>query len=69
MIIPTTPPIGRLWNNWRKRDVIVYDHPTEKDMVVTVGFPYNGGEPVVCNELRANWRRVIEMFPEVAEYD
>jgi hypothetical protein len=60
--------IGQLRNNWRGRFVYVY--PTDNpDEVRTEGWPFAGGPPVVCIEKRADWKRVLDLFPQIAVYD
>jgi hypothetical protein len=65
------PVIGRLKNNWRQRDVTVYDHPTNPNMVVSVGVPFGSSEKdaVVCVEEREAFARVINLYPKTATYD
>jgi hypothetical protein len=42
---------GTFKNNWRRRTVSVYKHPTyPNSVVITVGVPMDGGEPVICEE-------------------
>lgn len=67
--LPTTPVIGRLNNKWRQRRVVVHEHPTDPGMVVSVGYPYGGGNPVVCEEPRSYFEREIKAFPRELIYD
>ena len=62
------PPIGRLRNNWRQRDVTVYatDDP---EVVRTVGVPFGGGDAIITTEPIADWKRVISVFPRTAVFD
>ena len=64
-----TKLIGRLKNNWRKRRVLVYEHPCDTSKVISVGYPFGGGDPIVCVERRSDWLRVLGLFPETATYD
>jgi hypothetical protein len=59
--------IGRLKNKWRARDVEVYatNYP---DTVYTVGKPFDGSEDVCCFEPRSQWYRMINCFPDTAQY-
>lgn len=66
--IPDTSPIGFLDNHWRRRRVTVYEHPTDAGMVITVGVPFDGGPPVVCEERKEGWERTISMWPRTAVY-
>lgn len=61
--------IGLLRNNWRQRQVTVYEIPGDAENVRSVGVPFDGGEPVECVELRSQYARVIELYPEEAVYD
>jgi hypothetical protein len=67
--IPDTPIIGILFNNWRQRRVTVHAHPADDSLVVSVGRPFDGSAPVICEEPKANWTRVLSLHPEVAVYD
>ena len=61
--------IGRLRNNWRRRDVEVFEIEGDPEHVLSVGQPFDDGEVVECVERRTDWQRVIAMFPELAVYD
>lgn len=63
------PVIGLLKNNWRQRHVTIYDHPTNPEMVVSVGVPFNNTEQIVCVEERTAYARVISRYPETVTYD
>ena len=60
--------IGHLRNNWRQRDCWVYKHEDPKK-VYSIGYPFNGGKPVVCEEDIQGWDRTIGIFPGTAIYD
>lgn len=55
MEIETWPLLVTVRNEWRQRLVTVYSHPTEDTKVITVGKPFNGGEPIICLESRDDW--------------
>lgn len=64
--------IGLLRNNWRQRNVTVFEIPDDPDHVRTVGVPFNAttnGRTVDVIEKRSDWTRVIDLYPEVAVYD
>jgi hypothetical protein len=63
------PVIGLLDNKWRQRRVTVYDHPTNPDMVISVGQPYDNSEAIVCVEPREEYTRVINLYPKTAIYE
>ena len=65
---PKTPVIGRLRNDWRQRHVTVYDHPTDPDQVISVGVPFDGSKPIVCEEPRSAYREVIAHYPKLYVY-
>ena len=60
--------IGYLRNNWRRRFVTVYE-TADPDLVRTVGKSYDSDEVVDVVERRADWTRVLNLFPKVAVYD
>ncbi len=61
--------IGILRNNWRQRLVTIYEIGDEPDKVLTVGDPFDGSKSIVCVENRADWKRVINLYPKTAVYD
>ena len=60
-----TPVIGVMQNNWRRRLVKIYDHPDERDQVITVGEPFDGGNPIICCEFRSAWAHTLKMYPRI----
>ena len=60
-------PLFEIKNNWRQRQVKVYKHPFDDNLLVTVGFPFAGGEPVVCEEEREIYRHNLRVASERAE--
>jgi hypothetical protein len=57
--------IGSFRTNWRQRDVDIYDHPTDKDSVVTVGTGFGGGTNCTAIEPRASYHAAIGTFGKV----
>lgn len=51
--------IGTYRNNWRERDVTLYEHPTDAARVISVGVGIHNGKEVVCDESRADYRRQL----------
>jgi hypothetical protein len=70
---PTTPyrpldeAIGRFRNEWRQRDVYIFANPNDADQVVTVGYPFTGAAPIICDEARSLYARYIGRFDGVYE--
>lgn len=52
-------PLGSFRNEWRRREVEIYEHPTDVGRVVTVGCPMDGGSPVVCVENQSDYQRYM----------
>jgi hypothetical protein len=48
-------------NNWRMRNVVAYQHPNNLDKLITVGHPFDGGDPVVCEEDKADYPRQMDL--------
>ncbi len=69
--LPNLKIIGHLLNNWRQRDVWVYEHPSDPAKVVTIGYPLNNpkGETHICVEAKRDYERVINLYPETAHYN
>lgn len=64
------PFIGYLKNNWRQRDVSIYQHPRDPELVVTVGVPRCANPMrVVTVEHKSAYAQAIAKFPDVAIYD
>lgn len=63
------PVVGILINNWRKRRVNVHSHPTDCAKVISIGYPMDGGEPVVCVESVEEYERVLLSYPSAVVYD
>jgi hypothetical protein len=51
--------IGRFKNNWRQRYVSLYPHPTDSLKVVSVGTPFDGSDPIICEEQRSAYGRQL----------
>ncbi len=62
--------IGVLRNEWRQRNVGIYENPkdTTGQTVVSVGHPMGGGEPIVCIEPRTYYLREIAAYPREIVY-
>jgi cephalosporin-C deacetylase-like acetyl esterase len=63
------PEIGKLKNNWRERTVSVRQHPTDPQKVVSIGVPFGGGAPIVCEEGADGYAREIAMYPLTCDYN
>jgi hypothetical protein len=61
--------IGLLKNNWRKRNVEVYSHPTNSEKIVSVGYSFFNKEPIVCVEDKKDYSNVISQFPKMVIYN
>lgn len=55
-------PLFMIENNWRRRKVIVWTHPVNPDMVISVGYPHDFSMPIVCEENRADYCRQFELM-------
>ena len=53
------PILGFMVNEWRRRNVSIYEHKGDLSKVITVGEPFGGGEPVVCVEERVDWEPAL----------
>jgi len=53
-------------NEWRQRQVYIYEHPTDTDKVITMGYQIaaSGGvttiPPVICIEKRLLYEQIIK---------
>ena len=60
--IYTLPLLLNICNNWRRRNIFVYQHPTLEDKVISVGKPLAGGGDVICLEDKSDW-------PQLSSYE
>ena len=51
--------IGKFINRWRQRTVLVYRHPSDATLLVTVGQPFGGGSVVECVESLADYSATL----------
>ena len=57
--------IGYFVNKWRQRTVAVFEHPTDPDLIVSVGRPFDGSDPIECEEKRKDWSATLR---RIADY-
>jgi hypothetical protein len=61
-IDPWLTMIAMVKSTWRMRDITVYEHPYDPLMVVSIGVPFGGGEPIPCLDMRVDWQREIDHY-------
>jgi len=59
--------IGAYRNEWRRRTVYIYDHPTDPARVITQGVPFDSDEHIWTDEPRDLYRRYIGTDYQVYE--
>ena len=53
-------PLVTVRNNYRERNIQVYDHPTDSNRVITIGTTFNGSDMiVVADEWKKDWGREL----------
>jgi hypothetical protein len=57
--------IGFVRNNWRQRNVEIWDHPEKSNKVITIGRSFDGKSVICCIENRANWTQYIGKYNTV----
>ena len=60
--IESFPYLFTVCNNWRRREIKVYQHPVHAERVIAVGKPMNGGGLIITDEPKADWREVSEQL-------
>ena len=60
----TSEPVHYL-NHWRQRRVELRQHPIDREMVVSIGWPFDGGEPIIAEEQISGFQREIAGAKEV----
>lgn len=61
--ITAMPLMFTVQNNWRQRNVTVYEHPSDAGKVVSVGISFDQRMVVIAEETREEWARQIEELP------
>ena len=46
-------------NEWRQRNITLYQHPTEEDKIVSAGLSFDQTQVVVCVETKEEWAREL----------
>lgn len=44
---------------WRQRDVVLYEHPTDPDRLISDGLTFNGTMRVISDEKKSDWHREL----------
>ena len=58
--------IGFVKNNWRRRNVEIWEHPENKNKVITVGRAFDSGHgDIICVEDRHIWDKYIGKYNTV----
>jgi hypothetical protein len=65
------PKLGSMINNWRKRTVYLYAHPTDQAALVSVGESFDGTLRVMAVEPRSSFPTALAYAArgEVYTYD
>lgn len=55
------PLLGRAVSKWRQRNIELYQHPTDENLVVSVGTTFDGKMMVVADdETKDSWATALE---------
>lgn len=46
-------------NNWRNRDITLYQHPEHADRVISDGITFDQTLRVICDEAKSDWTREL----------
>lgn len=52
--------IGRVVNNWRQRNVNLYEHPSDPNSLISEGITFDGQMRVICDESRQEWATALD---------
>ena len=52
-------PIKRGRNNWRGRDIVLYEHPTDPSRLISDGTTFDKSMRVIADESRDEWAREL----------
>jgi hypothetical protein len=52
--------LKRVKNNWRERDIVLYQHPEDEGLVVSVGTSFDGKVVVIVIENKTDWKRELD---------
>lgn len=51
--------IKRGTNNWRQRNIVLYEHPRDAGKVISDGVTFDGSMRVISEESREDWAREL----------
>ena len=57
--------IGFFKNNWRQRNVSLYAHPDNDEVVITIGEDYDGAKTIIVAETKVLLKQYIGTFNKV----
>lgn len=60
--------IGRMVNKWRQRNVYLYQHPTERDGIVSIGVAFDGSQQVICVESKGDYTNALDYIDQGRVY-
>lgn len=60
--IKAMPVLFTVRNNWRNRNVSVYQHPEQQDRVLTIGESFDGLLTVIADETKADYAHEFNLF-------
>lgn len=52
--------LGMTKNNWRQRNIALYQHPTEEDKVVSHGATFDNRMIVICVDKKEEWAVALD---------
>jgi len=57
--IEALPLIGKTINNWRQRNVVLREHPTDPTMLISDGITFDNSLRVIAAEKRDCWTTAL----------
>jgi hypothetical protein len=52
--------LGHTVNNWRQRRINLYAHPTDPNLLISVGVAFDRTAVIVCEEPREQWATALD---------
>ena len=58
--IDSLPVIGETVSNWRQRNIVLRQHPTDENRLISVGTTFDKSMVVIADESRKDWQTALD---------
>lgn len=60
--INSFPHLATTVNKWRGREIVLRQHPTESDNVISIGTTLDNTMQVICKDSKSSWTTALEYW-------